>query len=232
MLRSSKRYHNGGGPVKERGAGTRRPVPLLRFFSYIACRSSIEMSKIVPEIETRRARRALSEEPVPEEVLARIMTAATYAPSCFNNQPWRFLVVSRDRELEIVKENLTGGNYWAKKAPVIVAVFTRPELDCRLSDRRDYAFFSTGLAVENLVLQATKEGLIAHPIAGYKPLPLKEAFGVDPEMILLTLVIIGYPGDEAHLNDKHRELEHSTRDRKPEDQVIMYNLWMEVGVEQ
>ena len=55
------------------------------------------MSKIVPEIETRRA---LSEEPVPEDVLARIMTAATYAPSCFNNQPWRFLVVSRDRQLE------------------------------------------------------------------------------------------------------------------------------------
>jgi len=190
------------------------------------------MSKILGEIETRRARRALSEKPVAEQVLARIMTAATYAPSCFNNQPWRFLVVNRDRELEIVKEHLSGGNYWAKQAPVIVAVFTKPDLDCRLSDRRDYAFFSTGLAVEALMLQATKEGLIAHPIAGYKPLPLKEAFGVDSDMILLTLVIIGYPGDQAHLNDKHRELEHSRRDRKSEDQVIMYNRWRENHVEQ
>ena len=185
------------------------------------------MSEILVQIETRRARRALSEKPIPEETLARIMTAATYAPSCFNNQPWRFLVVNRERELEIVKENLSRGNYWAQKAPVIVLVFTKPDLDCRLSDNRDYAFFSTGLAVENLILQATAEGLIAHPIAGYKPLPLKEAFGVDPEMILLTLVIIGYPGDEAHLNDDHRELEHSPRDRKPEDQVILYNRWVE-----
>ena len=187
------------------------------------------MSEILPQIETRRARRALSEEPIPEEVLARIMTAATYAPSCFNSQPWRFLVVNQQRELEIVKENLSRGNYWAQKAPVIVLVFTKPELDCRLSDNRDYAFFSTGLAVESLMLQATKEGLIAHPIAGYKPLPLKEAFGVDSEMILLTLVIIGYPGDEAHLNDNHREQEHSARDRKPEEQVILYNRWAEVG---
>ena len=189
------------------------------------------MSKMIAEIETRRARRALSEKPVPEDILTRIMTAATYAPSCFNSQPWRFLVVNRNRDLEIVKENLAGGNYWAKKSPVIVLVLTKPDLDCRLSDRRDYAFFSTGLAVENLILQATKEGLIAHPIAGYKPLPLKEAFGIDPEMILLTLVVIGYPGDESHLSDKHRELEHSARDRKPEDQVIMYNRWSGASVD-
>lgn len=183
------------------------------------------MSELIPEIETRRARRALSEKPVPQEVLARVMTAATYAPSCFNSQPWRFLVVNGERELEIVKEHLAGGNYWAKKAPVIVLVFTRPELDCTLSDRRDYAFFSTGLAVENLLLQATREGLIAHPIAGYKPVALKEAFGVDSEMILINLVVVGYPGDDAHLNEKHRELEHSPRDRRPEDQVILYNRW-------
>jgi nitroreductase len=190
------------------------------------------MNELLTEIETRRARRGLGEKPIPDEVLARIMTAATYAPSCFNNQPWRFLVVNRDRELETVKNHLSGGNYWAKKAPVIVLVFTKPDLDCRLSDSRDYSFFSTGLAVESLMLQATKEGLIAHPIAGYKPLPLKEAFDVDSEMILLTLVVIGYPGDEDHLSDKHREQEHSARDRKPEEQVIMYNHWVGVSVEE
>jgi nitroreductase len=190
------------------------------------------MSEILSQIETRRARRALSEKSIPQETLARIMTAATYASSCFNNQPWRFLVVNQERELEIVKNNLSSGNYWARKAPVIVLVFTKPELDCRLSDNRNYALFSTGLAVENLVLQATKEGLIAHLIAGYKPLPLKAAFGVDSEMILITLVIIGYPGDEAHLTDKHREQEHSARDRKPEDQVIMYNRWVKESVEE
>ena len=54
------------------------------------------------EIETRRARRGLNEKAIPEDVLARIMTAATYAPSCFNNQPWRFLIANRERELGII----------------------------------------------------------------------------------------------------------------------------------
>jgi nitroreductase len=224
MLRSSKRYHDGGAPVKDSRS---MAVPLLLFFLYIERMDTDDRSEILREIAIRRARRALSEKPIPEEVLARIMTAATYAPSCFNNQPWRFLVVNREQELAIVKDNLSRGNYWARKAPVIVLVFTKPDLDCRLSDRRDYAFFSTGLAVESMMLQAASEGLIAHPIAGYKPAPLKEAFGVDSDMILLTLVIIGYPGDEAHLSDEHRQLEHSARDRKPEEQVIMYNRWME-----
>jgi len=74
--------------------------------------------------------------------------------------------------------------------------------------------------------------LIAHPIAGYKPVPLKEAFGIDPQMILITLVVIGYPGEESHLSDEHRELEHSPRDRKPESQVIMYNRWEENSSEE
>ncbi|MBN1834298.1 MAG: nitroreductase family protein [Spirochaetales bacterium] len=183
------------------------------------------MGEILKEIELRRARRALSDKPVPREVVERIMTAATWAPSCFNNQPWRFVVIQAERELETVRGFLAGGNYWARRSPLIVAVLTEPELDCRLSDRRDYSFFSTGLAVESLVLQAVREGLIAHPIAGYKPEEIKEALGIPRELVLLTLVIIGYPGDESHLNEKHVALEHSPRERKPMDEVIRYDRW-------
>ena len=183
------------------------------------------MSGIIQEIQLRRARRALSDEPIPAATVERIMTAATWAPSCFNNQPWRFVVVERQAELEKVKEFLAGGNYWAKKSPLIVLVLTEADLDCRLSDRRDYAFFSTGLAVENMLLQAVREGLIAHPIAGYKPEAIKEALGIPAELVLLTLVIIGRPGDESHLNEKHIALEHSARDRKSPAEVIRYHRW-------
>jgi nitroreductase len=183
------------------------------------------MSALLKEIETRRARRALSDQPIAPEVLARIMTAATYAPSCFNNQPWRFVVVTQDPQLQAVKAVLSSGNYWAARAPAIVVVLTAPELDCRLSDRRDYALFGAGLAVGNLMTQATAEGLIAHPIAGYKPETVKDALGVPQELILITLVILGHPGDEGHLNEKHLALEHSPRDRKPEAEVIHYERW-------
>jgi nitroreductase len=98
-------------------------------------------------------------------------------------------------------------------------------LGCQLNDRRDYAFFDCGLATENLVLQAVKEGLYAHPIAGFNPLAVKEKFNIPADFIVITLVAVGYPGDDASLNEKHRQLEHGPRIRKPESEVICYDAW-------
>ena len=52
------------------------------------------MTGLVKEIEQRRAYRALKEDKIPDDIIRRIMMAATYAPSCFNNQSWRFVVVT------------------------------------------------------------------------------------------------------------------------------------------
>ena len=183
------------------------------------------MENLITEIEIRRAKRALSEKKIPDEIIRRIMTAATYAPSCFNNQSWRFLVATDDGALEKVHGALSSGNYWVKKASVVVVVATKPDIDCQLSDRRDYALFDCGLATENLMLQSFKEGLYAHAIAGFDPLKVKDAFNIPDEYIVITLVAVGYPGDDASLNDKHKELEHSRRIRKPEAEVISYNAW-------
>lgn len=170
--------------------------------------------EINPLIRVRRAWRALSEEPLSEDEVTRLIEAAHLAPSCFNNQPWRFVVAQGER-LEAVKEALPGGNYWAKRAPVIIAVASQRDLDCKLSDNRDYFLFGCGLAVENLVLQATQMGLIAHPIAGYDPLKVKEALKIPADYVLITLVIVGRRGDVNVLNEKHREIELGPRDRKP-----------------
>jgi nitroreductase len=110
------------------------------------------MNEIVREIDLRRARRALDTKPIPKEVLDRILQAALIAPSCFNNQPWRFVVVNDRDTLKSVKEYLPEGNYWARQSPCIVCAATEKELDCSLSGRREYALFDTGLAVENLVV--------------------------------------------------------------------------------
>jgi len=183
------------------------------------------MKELLNEIQQRRAKRALSEKTIPGEIVSRIMTAATYAPSCFNNQSWCFLVVTNHEALEKVHDALPNANYWVRKAPVIVVVATKPDLDCQLSDRRDYAFFDCGLAIENLMLQAFKEGLYAHAIAGYDPVKLKGGFHIPDQYIVIALVAVGYPGDDSHLSEKHKELENSPRDRKPESEVICYNAW-------
>ena len=181
---------------------------------------------LVPAIEARRARRALSTAPVSREEVETLLRAAHLAPSCNNTQPWRFVVVDEPATLEKVKAALPGGNYWAKPAPVILAVASRRDLDCTLSDRRDYFLFGCGMAVGNLMIQATSMGLIAHPIGGYKPEEVKAALGVPAEYVLITLVIVGRPGDPATLSEKHRAIELGPRERRPLETVAAWN-WFE-----
>ena len=178
--------------------------------------------KINPLIFVRRAWRALSAEPVSKDEITRLIEAAHLAPSCFNNQPWRFVVATGER-LEEVKEALPGGNYWAKQAPAIIVVASHRDLDCKLSDGRDYFLLGCGLAVENLVLQATQMGLIAHPIAGYDPLKVKGTLAIPKDYTLITLVVIGRPGDPSTLSEKHREIELSPRERRPLEEVLAWN---------
>ena len=183
------------------------------------------MDGFIAEIDKRRAYRAMSEKPIADDVIGRIMTAATYAPSAFNSQPWRFMVVRSPEKLAHLHAALSGGNYWAKKAPVLVVVATKLSLDAQLNDGRDYALFASGLATENLLLQSFKEGLYAHPMAGFDPLAVKSAFDIPDDYIVITLVAIGYPGGEEGLSEKHVEAESSPRTRKPETEVIAYDVW-------
>ncbi len=180
---------------------------------------------ILKQIEGRRARRALSEAAIPREILRRLAEAATLAPSCANSQPWRIVAVSEPERLASLKAALTPGNYWALKAPAIAAFVTSPDWDGRLDNGRDYAFFDLGMAAMNFQLQAIEEGLIVHPIAGFDPVRAKAALGIPESAVLMTLVILGFPGDSSHLNEKHLASESSARSRKPLEEVFAFDAW-------
>ncbi len=95
----------------------------------------------------------------------RLFCASIFAPSCANTQPWRIVAITGER-LPAVRQALSEGNKWATRAPLIVVMATKPSLDMRLEAGRDYAYFDLGMAALALMLQATREGLYAHPIAG------------------------------------------------------------------
>lgn len=187
--------------------------------------------EVIPEIEKRRARRGISSQAIADDVLERVMTAATLAPSCSNNQPWRFVVCREGAAIEEARECLTRGNYWATEAPVLVIVLTADELDCNLNDDRHYAQFDTGMACMNLMLQATREGLYSHPMAGFSPEKVRENFAIGEETRVITLIALGYPGPTDHLNEKHLESETSERSRKELSQVVSYGSWPGLSVE-
>jgi len=180
--------------------------------------------KLLNEIEERRAYRALSPDPVPEDRIERLLAAAHCAPSCFNRQSWRLVAVTGEA-LTALREALPEGNKWATRAPLVVVAATKPSLDCRLDEGRDYAVFDLGLAAMSLVLQAQHEGLVAHPIAGYAPKKVRAVLGIPDDFVVQTLIIVGKRGTDDLLTDWQREKENSPRERKPLEEVAFRDRW-------
>jgi len=180
------------------------------------------------EIQCRRAFRSIVNSPVPREHIELMVQAAHLAPSCFNYQPWRFVVID-DPALHAQICPLVGSsNGWMKQSPAFIAVCSHRDLDCKSSDNRDYFMFDSGLAVGFLMLQATRMGYVAHPVAGYKPAPIKEILGIPAEWTLITLINIGHHGEDLSLlSDEQKKDELGERIRKPLAEVLAWNRFEE-----
>ncbi|MFQ6123608.1 MAG: nitroreductase family protein [Candidatus Heimdallarchaeota archaeon] len=141
-------------------------------------------------IDARRAYRSLEHIKITEKHIKELAYSAQLAPSCFNNQPWRFVFVYSPEMLQALQSALSKTNAWVQAASLIVAVFSRPEDDCRIRSR-EYYLFDTGMATAFLLLRATDLGLVAHPIAGYDEPKAKQILDIPEEMRLITLVVVG-----------------------------------------
>ena len=115
-------------------------------------------------LEKRRAYRSLKPLEVTDELIEDLALCAGLAPSCYNKQPWRYIFVYEEEQLKKLQDALAGGNAWAKKASLLVGVFSRKDFDCIVKDR-EYYLFDTGTATGFLLLRATELGLVAHPMA-------------------------------------------------------------------
>lgn len=167
-------------------------------------------------IRERRAYRSLEPAEITEELVAHLAKSVQLTPSCFNNQPWRFVFVYEDEALKKMHTALTPGNRWAQHASMIVAIFSRIDLDCRLKGR-DYFLFDTGMATAFLILRATELGFVAHPIAGYSEDVVKDVLGIPEDMKVITLVIFGKHSEEIadYLSENQKELERKRPKRLP-----------------
>jgi len=135
-------------------------------------------------IHTRRAYRSLESVEITERLVRELVESAQLAPSCFNNQPWRFVFVYDLDVLEKLHGAMSRGNQWVQAASMIIAVFSGKDLDCLIK-----GLFDTGMATAFIMLRATELGLVAHPIAGYREDAVKEILGV-PEGMTLILSLI------------------------------------------
>ena len=141
-------------------------------------------------INNRRAYRSLDPVPITKELIEDLAKSAQLAPSCFNNQPWRFCFVYDNEMREKFKVVFSKGNEWAYAASMYIVVFSKKEFDCIIHER-EYYLFGCGMAVGLLMLRATELGLVAHPIAGYSPKKVREVLGIPEEMNVITVIMVG-----------------------------------------
>jgi len=180
---------------------------------------------VVDAIAVRRAYRAFEDWPIEDDKVGALIEAMRLAPSCNNNQPWR-AIVCRSEGLLKVREALNRGNVWATAAPMIMVIASKPSLDCRLNEGRDYYQFSCGLAVGQMLLRATELGLVAHPIAGYDPGKVREACGIPIDQVIITVILCGYPGeDESLLSDKQKHQQRERPERLPQSENFFNETW-------
>jgi len=179
---------------------------------------------IIQAINGRRAYRSLDPVEITEDLIRDLAGSARLAPSCFNNQPSRFVFVHEPEVLNSMQEALSNGNEWAYSASLIIAVFSKKEDDCIIKDRV-YHQFDCGLAAGFLILRATELGLVAHPIAGYSPSKTKEILGIPEEYQVITLIIVGKHSDTISpiLSEKQVEWEKERPERLPLEKVAYFN---------
>jgi nitroreductase len=175
-------------------------------------------------LDRRRATRSLAPVEITQAMIKDLAESARLMPSCFNKQPWRFIFVYDKEQLTRLHPALNKGNEWAKKASLIVAVFTKKDLDCVIKDR-EYYLFDTGMATAALILRATEMGLVAHPIAGYDEDKVKEALNIPAEYQVIALVNIGKQADEIDpiLSDYQKLAEKERPARLPLENFVYLN---------
>ena len=152
---------------------------------------------------------------ITDDLIRELARSASLAPSCFNKQPWNFIFVRDPNQLHRLHETLPDGNEWARDGSLLVAVFSRKNLDCVIK-KRVYYLFDTGLASAFLILRATEIGLVAYPIAGFDEERGKDVLEIPTQMRLIALIVVGKKtgGVNPALSDFQKQAELNRPQRK------------------
>lgn len=177
-------------------------------------------------VEKRRAYRSLEHVDIDDGLIDEIAEYARLSPSCFNNQPWRYVFVYAKDVLNEVFDALPKGNAWATHASLVIAVASTEQLDCQIKGR-NYYLFDTGMASAYMILRLTEIGLVAHPIAGFDEQRVKEILGVPEDHTVITLIIVGKKseGISPVLSEKQVGWEKSRPERLPLQKFVFKNAF-------
>ncbi len=181
---------------------------------------AITKLEIQSVIKNRWSPRSFSDKAVSEDQLLRILEAARWAPSSFNEQPWRFIVgVKGDETYEKLFNCLVEFNQiWATTAPVLVLAIGN-KLSSKGGNNSVYQY-DVGQGMAYLTLQAEAEGLKSHQMGGFSKDKARELFNIPEDFDPLVMSAIGYQDAPEKLKPDFADMERQPRERKPMAELV------------
>ena len=180
-----------------------------------------------PLIQNRWSPCAFSDRRLDDQTILSLMEAARWAPSSFNDQPWSFLVATREQEAEFAKivSCLTPVNQAWAPAAGLLAVAVAHLVRERNGDPNHQAFHDIGLTVAFLTFQAASMGLVVHEMGGISRERVSQVFEIPPRFQPVTALAVGYPGDGGRLTGEAGERDSRERTRKPLSSFVFHASW-------
>ena len=168
---------------------------------------------VVQAIKSRKSVRSFLDKPVESEKLVNVLEAARLAPSIFNRQEWRFVIV-RDVENKRKLVDYAKSPSFIAEAPVVIVACAKPN-ETVMSCNQPCYIIDVTIALDHITLAAIKYGLGSCWSCLFDENRVKEIFGIPEEIRVIALMPLGYPTDPS-LSEKRR---------LPLAQLIKFETW-------
>ncbi|HMB98045.1 MAG TPA: nitroreductase family protein [Balneolaceae bacterium] len=182
---------------------------------------------IHPLIKKRWSPRTFSDKPVDKEILRQIFDAARWAPSSYNEQPWRFIIATKEEPEEFEKLSKVMVEFnrnWASGAPVLILTAIKKIFEKNGKPNR-VALHDLGQAASYLTFEATRHNLYVHQMAGIDLDKARELFNIPEDYEPATMIAIGYIGELDNLPKNLKDAETGERSRLDIDEILFRGDW-------
>lgn len=181
---------------------------------------------ILDSIKNRWSPFAFSDAPIDQKTIDTIFEASRWAPSSYNEQPWRYIYATKeDGEDRLQLESLLfDGNSWAKEAFLLVIDFAKKTY-AKNGKENGAAEHDLGASNAFLVLQLPSLGLVGHQMGGFDKSKANALLGVPDDYKTLSMIAIGYPGDSSRLSEDLQKRENAPRSRLATAETVHRGRW-------
>ncbi len=181
------------------------------------------MADINSVITERWSPYSFTDRTLEREELLLILEAAKYAPSSYNEQPWRFLHATSDdkkRFNDFLSFLADANKVWAQYVPVLMVVLAK-KLVSHTGRDNYYALHDTGMATANMLVQATSMGVSMHIMGGFSHDAVREHLHIGEDLVPVSMIAAGYQGKNEKLAAEYSGRDKARRSRRGLNEYLL-----------